>query len=300
MNEYSQDRRNAVCPSCSSIAVNTRETIGGYELYCCTACDLRFALDAFDADVDYDKIHERGYYHEERESSPEYSALHYKRDSRRQTFQPFFRRLRPTLDRNRLLDIGCGTGRFVREALNRGWRTLGIDISKKAIEYAKTMGLGDYRCARVQEIKGKYDPFDVITAFEVLEHLTDPKSLLKAIRLNLKQDGIFFCSVPAWEYPMIRKAHRRDWVPPIHVLFFSYSSLRTLLIANGFDIVDIGYTPELFWQPPADLGRRARWEVSRMLGHDGYPHGLWAMAKPTAHNGQPWWMTTRISGPQWC
>ena len=57
MNEYSQDRRNAVCPSCSSIAVNTRETIGGYELYCCTACDLRFALDAFDADVDYDAAH---------------------------------------------------------------------------------------------------------------------------------------------------------------------------------------------------------------------------------------------------
>lgn len=96
-----------------------------------------------------------------------------------------------------LLDIGCGKGFFVKTALENGWYTYGIDISKRATHYANSrLGLNNIKCGNVEEAEYQNNFFDVITIWETIEHLEKPWSMLKVAFNLLKPGGKLFISTP--------------------------------------------------------------------------------------------------------
>lgn len=95
--------------------------------------------------------------------------------------------------KGKLLDVGCGTGYFLKEASNQNWRTTGIEPNSVAREIAQNKKIKVL--GTIDEIK-KDKKFDVITLFHVLEHIHDLRKTGKKLIRHLKQFGTIIIAVP--------------------------------------------------------------------------------------------------------
>ena len=99
----------------------------------------------------------------------------------------------------RLLDLGCGTGEVVHILSGFG-RVIGVDASPRAVEFCRRRGLSDIRQATVEELDFGDSTFDLVTAFDILEHLEDDVSAMKEARRVLVPGGVFLATVPAHKF----------------------------------------------------------------------------------------------------
>ena len=143
----------------------------------------------------------------------------------------------------RVLDIGCGIGRFLAIARERGYECYGVESSKLASDYAATH-------LRLNVINGDLldagyprGYFDVITLYHVLEHLSYPKETLMKVREILKEDGILIITAPNFASPEA-KIFKDRWFHldvPRHLYHFTPTSLHRLLNEAGFKVVKTSY-----------------------------------------------------------
>jgi len=140
-----------------------------------------------------------------------------------------------------LLDIGCAMGVMLEEAQNAGCKAYGIDISKDAIIYCRKKGykaiLGTLATAKLPRNK----KFDVITAFEVIEHEYDPLDMVKRIYKLLKSDGIAFITTPNHN-SFWRNLMGKWWFGyqhPEHLYFFEPASMKHMCKRAGFSHVEV-------------------------------------------------------------
>ena len=141
-----------------------------------------------------------------------------------------------------LLDIGCGMGLAMKFFKKKGLNTYGFDPSEKAVEYCKKNGLEVIHAGLEGIDVFKNKKFDVITLFNVLEHLPDPKKTINEIRDVLSQKGILMIDVPN-EFNHFQIAANEKfkldkwWVnAPCHLNYFSKDSLVNLLKSCGYKI----------------------------------------------------------------
>ena len=110
-------------------------------------------------------------------------------------WNPFVKEVLRFKNKGIVLDIGCAFGFFLKYLPN--FKRYGIDISSYAIERAKTTPNVKFIVHDIEEKTNfKKNYFDVITAFDVLEHLNKPYNVLVEIRRLLKKDGIAFFTFP--------------------------------------------------------------------------------------------------------
>lgn len=135
----------------------------------------------------------------------------------------------------RLLDVGCGNGDYLRNAGDAGWQAVGIDADEKAVEVARQQGL-EARLGGIELFAGQADCFDAITLSHVLEHLHDPAMFLRAVHRLLKPGGVVFVDTPNIESRGARRwgVHWRGLETPRHLVIFSRSALIDMLGAAGF------------------------------------------------------------------
>lgn len=96
-------------------------------------------------------------------------------------------------EKNKYLDIGCADGSLVEILNNYGIKASGLDISKDAISGGVSRGL-DLNVSDLKKINYDDCSFDFITAFDLLEHLDEPKNVLTEIKRILSDDGLFLFS----------------------------------------------------------------------------------------------------------
>lgn len=142
----------------------------------------------------------------------------------------------------RLLDVGCGAGFFIETALDAGFDAMGIELSPKAIELAQPAVRGRITCGDVNVLLGS-DPrqFDVVTAFDIIEHTLDPAAFLDDIGRVLAPGGLLVVSTPDtghWLRPMMRG--RWPMLQPFqHTFLFSQPAMRALLSEHGYEPIVI-------------------------------------------------------------
>lgn len=141
--------------------------------------------------------------------------------------------LRPA--RGRLLDVGCGCGVLLSVARERGWTPAGVEPSVMPAIYARGRFDLDVRTDILRP--GLFAPgsFDVVTAFQVFEHLLDPAEVLAEIWTVLRPGGLVAIEVPNIATPAVAvlRGRHRHFVED-HVSFFSARTLRQLLARLGF------------------------------------------------------------------
>jgi 2-polyprenyl-3-methyl-5-hydroxy-6-metoxy-1,4-benzoquinol methylase len=133
----------------------------------------------------------------------------------------------------RLLDVGCGTGAFVAAALQKGFDAYGIDLSARAIEAGRRhFGIEHLYEASVDGLKDRFDKqFDVVTAFEVLEHMDDAERFLAQLIELVAPGGHLILSVPNRDRRP-RLLNEGD-LPPHHFTRWNEATVRGFLERNG-------------------------------------------------------------------
>lgn len=153
-----------------------------------------------------------------------------------------------SLGGKRILDIGCGKGRFLARAQQLGAIVSGVEPTRRSYEEAKSR-LNDAVQNRIME-KDLFaaGTFDVITMWHVFEHIPDPVSMLSACHDALAPAGKLIVAVPNYK-GLIAKLGGAAWFnldPPRHLVHYDPRGLAALLSQNGFKVFGVNHTyPEL-------------------------------------------------------
>ncbi|MGH9337496.1 MAG: class I SAM-dependent methyltransferase [Vicinamibacteria bacterium] len=165
----------------------------------------------------------------------------------------------------RVLDVGCGTGVFVRVMRDRGYRARGIDLSPRSVDIGREkLALGDeISLAHWSEV-GR-DLNDAVTAWTLIEHLKDPEGFVRRAATVLAPGGLLLLECPTVDSLLFR--YLRDsffWVMPFYHLFlFSRRGIRTLLDRCDFEVVE-EYNMPRNWYFVASVCRSLSLDVDEM------------------------------------
>jgi 2-polyprenyl-3-methyl-5-hydroxy-6-metoxy-1,4-benzoquinol methylase len=139
-----------------------------------------------------------------------------------------------------LLDIGCATGIFMKAAQDYGWQVQGIEPVEQAAHKAQEIYHLNVNVGRLETLHLPVANFDVITLWDVLEHLPSPRSALEHIHPLLKANGIVVFSIPNL-ISFDRYIFGSSWIgwdAPRHLNLLSESNITQLLDITGFTVVD--------------------------------------------------------------
>ena len=141
-----------------------------------------------------------------------------------------------------VMDLGCGEGYGTALLAKTAKKAVGVDYSSQAIAKARQNYKYDnieFICSRVDRLKIESETFDVITAFQLIEHLSSPGIFLSEVQRLLKHQGLFFLSTPNKKASIIRH--------PYHFREYDQDELRVLL-KNHFakvSVFGLQYSPKV-------------------------------------------------------
>jgi 2-polyprenyl-3-methyl-5-hydroxy-6-metoxy-1,4-benzoquinol methylase len=164
----------------------------------------------------------------------------------------------------KILDIGCGLGYFLDAAKKQGWEEHGIDPSSYGIGICKSKGHDRLWRGTLGAIPLESEHFDVVTAFDVYEHVSDPINFLDEVYRILKVSGIFIVAVPNVQ-SLAAKLQGSSWsqfILPEHLNYFSSTTLITILNNNGFDVINYYSEPSI----TIDLRKWIRSNCDKWIG----------------------------------
>jgi 2-polyprenyl-3-methyl-5-hydroxy-6-metoxy-1,4-benzoquinol methylase len=170
----------------------------------------------------------------------------------------------------RVLDVGCSAGLFLKRARDAGFAVSGLEMSPRSVEYARdTLGLNVQQGA-IEDADFADGSFDIITLFDVIEHLSDPYTAAKQLAQWLKPGGILLMSTPNIDglFPRVSylPAKALDYwphpEPPHHLFQFSEKTLAGLARQAGLQparadhfCLPLGYS----------FGTLKNWRISKKL-----------------------------------
>jgi len=210
------------CLICSSLSLSVLENYKKHHLCKCTTCNFVFAK----------KI-----------PTPAELETHYEGYERNDYLSPItIKRYNELLDKfekykqtKNLLDVGCGIGYFLEEAKKRGWNVYGTEYTDKAIEICESKG--------IKMFKGKLNPkdfeeikFDILTSFEVIEHINNPIEELNNFNSLLRNQGVVYVTTPNFN-SLLRyklKAAYNVICYPEHLSYYTPQTLTRVFIETGF------------------------------------------------------------------
>jgi len=138
---------------------------------------------------------------------------------------------------NRVLDVGCGGGDMLVFLKDKGFNVTGVEVSDCACGITRSKG-----CTVYKEIPNK-DKFDVVLLLNVLEHVTNPTTLISDVKRVLAPGGILCVLVPN-DFSRLQSLSQKIlkkkpwWVSiPDHLNYFNFTSLNTILEKSGFNII---------------------------------------------------------------
>jgi SAM-dependent methyltransferase len=173
-----------------------------------------------------------------------------------------------------LLDIGCGTGAFLDRARSRGFVPAGFDFDRDDVRIARSRyGLDEVRESDIEAFAtaAAGRQWDVVTLFEVIEHVEDPRALLGAVRRLTRPGGLVALSTPNRDR-RLDALRDGDW-PPNHLTRWSAAALRRLLEGQRFGVVSLDVKPFDADEIAAWLRARVRFGIARRMLARGAAQG---------------------------
>ena len=149
--------------------------------------------------------------------------------------------------KGRLLEIGFGNGSFLKLAQKEGWDVHGVDLSSPNVRHAReVLELPNIFQGTIADLDYGDDYFDVVAAFNFIEHVADQRGTLAHIRRLVRPNGlvILLCPNTSGIYHLLvgdifseSDALDISWIPPDHVGYFDKRNLKLLLESTGFKVI---------------------------------------------------------------
>ncbi|MCB1193394.1 MAG: class I SAM-dependent methyltransferase [Leptospiraceae bacterium] len=236
---------NQTCYLCGSVRNEIVFVENGISIVRCLSC--RHAFSTFEQ-----KDHYEGYWDDGEKSFD----LDWWDIAHRNIYTYFIKNfMKP--DNGTLMDVGCGLGFFIKMLNQRkpDWKTMGYEMSEKAVFYAKNQnGLNNIYSGRVEDSGLKPNSIDVITLWDVIEHIPKPQPLLNYLYTVLKPGGFLFVQTPNFPIQLVKaklKVRLKGMKEGIHYLEardhindYSTESLNKLALDCNYEL------PKYFILPP--------------------------------------------------
>tara|TARA_Y200000002_G_scaffold287444_1_gene241569 strand:+ start:1316 stop:2194 length:879 start_codon:yes stop_codon:yes gene_type:complete len=242
------------CKVCDGIKVTLHSLENGYPIYLCSKCDLLFTVikNASETWGHEDLVTEH------LRSLNRYSKTH-------KFFAKLIFKLKKHSKTISHLDVGCAHGDFIKFCNMMGINSTGIDISHRSVSYAKKV----LKLNNVfnEDLDGHLDrkkSYDVVTSFNVLEHVSDPKLFVSKLFKATSDNGYSIVRIPNSSFhkninyltnKLSIKALNKSVLavtPPIHLSCFSKKNLKILFTNSGYKKITIKPSP-LSNAPHADF-----------------------------------------------
>ena len=153
---------------------------------------------------------------------------------------------------SKILDVGCATGVFLDMMRKLGWEVEGLEVSNELASYANEKFNLKVHVQDITKENLNSGPFQVITMFDVIEHIPDPNLIVKACRELLVDDGLLLLRTPT-EEALLRDIAKVLYLTSLkkidfpmlwfysyeHLHSFSTDSLANLLVKHGFEVSKI-------------------------------------------------------------
>ena len=131
---------------------------------------------------------------------------------------------------NRILDIGCGVGYFLDVAKERGWDVYGTEFTDESMKINSAKGF-KMNQGKLDANKYESSSFDIVTSFEVIEHIHNPREEITQVKTILRSGGLFYCTTPNFN-SLSRWQLKEKWnviVFPEHLSYYTPKSMHQLL-----------------------------------------------------------------------
>jgi len=141
----------------------------------------------------------------------------------------------------RILDVGCGNGRFLGLLRDFGcpaWELVGIDLDADAVASCRAQGF-DAHVGRVEDLQAGEPRFDAVIMLQLIEHVEDPAAVCRSVHALLRPGGRFVVETPnlaGIDYRLFRSSWWGHYHFPRHWNLFSRASLRRMLEEAGFEV----------------------------------------------------------------
>ncbi|PLX26231.1 hypothetical protein C0580_00355 [Candidatus Parcubacteria bacterium] len=226
-----------ICPICKGEDHRLFCQKNDYDLHLCKNCNLVFVWPPPNV---LDDVYSKNYFHKD-DQDHKFGYTNYDQDKEmmRPVFVKHLDHFSSLVEGRKIFDIGSATGYFLDLAKQRGWDTYGIDISDYASQLAREKGHRAW-AGKDLSVVDTEDKFDIVTMWDVLEHLPDPLVYLKELRSKMVEDSVLAVNTidrgSLWA-----KMLGKRWqliMPPEHLMYYTYKNLEDLFDKAGFEIID--------------------------------------------------------------
>jgi 2-polyprenyl-3-methyl-5-hydroxy-6-metoxy-1,4-benzoquinol methylase len=293
------DTPAGVLPACNLCGGHVHRHVfrkNGFDLVECTDCGLAFVANPPSDEAVAGFYDGAGEYHSEL-LDPADPGFQRMRGVARQHLKVLLKSV-PDPARLKLLDIGCSNGLFLAEARGAGFAVRGVELSPVTATFARehfalNVSAGSWRDAGIAE-----GSLDVITLFDVIEHMPDPLVELKGIRRLLKPGGLLLQSTPNIDglFPRVSQpfAELLDYwphpEPPHHLYQFSVATLAALTAKAGFEP---GRVDQTRIGLDYSFGTPKHWRVSKKLVPYALAFAPFAVIGPWIGRGDWFYLAAR-------
>jgi ubiquinone/menaquinone biosynthesis C-methylase UbiE len=226
------------CNVCESTDIENHITKKEWEIVRCRRCGLSF-IKNIPTEEELAGLYDHAFFEDGQKSpgqgmklddNPTYANAKKRIDAIKQMGPP----------KGRLLDVGCGTGVFLKAA-SPFYECSGLDVSGYATEVAvENLGV-DAKKGTILDFSFEPNSIDIITMWDVIEHVRDPDSYIRKISDIIAPGGLLVLSTGNVESLMFR-IQRSNWhllIPPQHLFYFNKSSITFLLGKYEFNVVKV-------------------------------------------------------------
>jgi len=216
----------------------------------CSQCELLYNRDFLSVHTDAQGIFSDEYYNEVQKEAFEHARNPKERDASAPLYEAGLSVVESRNGKGRVLDVGCAFGSFLRLAEQRGWEVSGVELSHYSSRFAREEMGFDVQTGTLTSVSLARDGFDLVTFWDVLEHVTEVRKNLETANSVLKDGGHLIITTDNYHsllsfiadltyrgtggvitYPVER------FFIPYNSCYFKPPDLRQMLQDSGFDEV---------------------------------------------------------------